>query len=273
MRLNELDHQKDEIYLDDSDINDFLHKVETECSDVLGSIRATNKGCFRGSNRKNTIFLGTPRQDRKPLDSSWMMHHAYLRMYAEHNIKANRQNSTFVTSDANLARFYGPVFAIFPRNGFSYSWSPMPQAGVDIAVPKEDEIKFLDMNKVEQLNAEGANYRCSPLAVEHGLSPDNVGKPFQWNHKKNIFVNLLTAKTYFNMPVETTDYAASQYIDTDRLYKNFPVIDTRFNEALTMEHEIAINGSYYGFSVKYCGDLLIKLIGLKAMSRAIRNLT
>lgn len=269
MRLNELENHIQEIPMDDSSIGPFLQKLETECSDALASMRRTHKGCFRGSNRTNTIFLGNPRTERRPLDSSRMMHHAYERLYKEHGFTATRSNSTFVTSDAKMARFYGPVYAIFPKNGFKFTWSLVSE---DIAVPLDDEIKFLDVNKVYQLNAEGAKYPRNQLAFEHGMPRDTIGQPFQWDPKKNIFVNLFTAQKYHNMPVSTTDLAQSEYIDTDKLYKNFLIQDTNFDAALEAEHEIAIHGTYYGFSVRHCKDLLVNLIGAKAMGRAIREL-
>jgi hypothetical protein len=132
-RLKKLSHQavKSKAEVDKKNLGGISEKllkyfsyIEKNCSEYLSSVQQTHKFLFRGQDDAlQPIFVAYPRPDRKPRNSdpeAQKLMDGYLKALG---FKALRSNSIFTSTDYRQATEYGDVFAIFPKNGFSFTWS------------------------------------------------------------------------------------------------------------------------------------------------------
>lgn len=83
-----------------------------------------NHVLYRGTNDHNTnYFLGSSKNDRKPRDTNINIQNAIDYKLEEAGFIARRGNSTFCWGREHSARDYGNIYAIFPFDGYSYTWS------------------------------------------------------------------------------------------------------------------------------------------------------
>jgi hypothetical protein len=112
-----------------SGINEKLLKyfsfIEKHCGEYLKSVKETGgKLLFRGqSDTSQPIFVAYPRKDREPKDSSAEAQKLIDKYLSALDFKALRSNSLFTTTNEDQADNYGTIYAIFPKNGFHYTWS------------------------------------------------------------------------------------------------------------------------------------------------------
>lgn len=85
------------------------------------------------------VFTAKVRTNRKPRDTSSLLHNALNKLIQDKGLVANRGNSIFCTSDVDQAHAYGEVFAVFPIGKFYYTWSPSWRD----ATNNIDEAKYL----------------------------------------------------------------------------------------------------------------------------------
>ena len=108
----------------DEQVLKYFSYIDKNCSDFLKVAKQTKKLLYRGQDDASLpIFVGYPRADREPKDSNkaaQALADKYLTMMG---FKALRSNSLFCTSNFGQADGYGNVYAIFPKNGFHYTWS------------------------------------------------------------------------------------------------------------------------------------------------------
>lgn len=117
------------------DFDTIWAEVEHHCSDFLEYVRQTRHLLFRGVfMQSEDAFLSKPREDRRPRDTSVAAHDYVIERMKTKGIASHRGNSLFVSSDYDFVLDFarkvlpekvisGRVYAIFPCNGFSFSWS------------------------------------------------------------------------------------------------------------------------------------------------------
>ena len=81
------------------------------------------KCLFRGTNRKPEAYIGMPRVDRNPKDTSKLMHNQINMLLTRAGFEATRANSIFVSSNIGQVEDYGTAYIIFPLDGFKFTWS------------------------------------------------------------------------------------------------------------------------------------------------------
>ena len=103
---------------------DIINQIRHECSFALEEYQLTGKLLYRGiMHPKYLIFRTKPKLDRKPLHT-FKADDKLINDYMEaQGLKAIRRNSIFTSADINEARIYGHPFAVFPVNGFNFTWS------------------------------------------------------------------------------------------------------------------------------------------------------
>lgn len=102
----------------------YFSYIEKNCGEFLTAARAANKLLFRGqSDSEHPVFVGYPRENRRPKDSSAEAQQLFDQYLSALGFKALRSNSIFTSSDDIQAGNYGTVYAIFPKDGFSFTWS------------------------------------------------------------------------------------------------------------------------------------------------------
>lgn len=99
--------------------------IEKNCSEYLSAVKEANgKLLFRGQDdASHSVFVAHPRADRKPRDSDPDAQQLIDKYLSALGFKALRSNSLFATSSVSQASEYGTPYAIFPKNGFKFTWS------------------------------------------------------------------------------------------------------------------------------------------------------
>ena len=116
-------HEELNTFIDEKTLRYFSY-IEKHCSEYLTTVDKTNKILFRGQNDVSMpIFIGHPRENRKPSDSDPGAQALYDKYLTLMGFKALRSNSIFASSDKYHAGRYGDIYAIFPINGFQFTWS------------------------------------------------------------------------------------------------------------------------------------------------------
>lgn len=102
-----------------------LEVVTVHCTIYISAVQTAGKLLYRGlRNCPHDYFLASPRTDRLPATTPKQVHDGFVRWMRAKGFNANRDNSVFATSDKRSAELYGALYAIFPVNGFSFTWSP-----------------------------------------------------------------------------------------------------------------------------------------------------
>lgn len=100
--------------------------ITTNCSEFLAYVKASGQTdpLWRGIGGKvPEIFASRSRENREARDSSDEGQRVVDLALKAKGFTALRSNSIFATSDWDRAENYGTVYAIFPKNGFHYTWS------------------------------------------------------------------------------------------------------------------------------------------------------
>lgn len=116
---------KDKLGGMDQKLLQYFSYIEKNCSEYLAAVRAANGNLlFRGQDdASQPLFVAYPRADREPKDSDPEAQKLLDNYLSLCGFKALRSNSIFTSADRDQASNYGDVFAIFPKNGFSFTWS------------------------------------------------------------------------------------------------------------------------------------------------------
>lgn len=110
---------------------DLWKRIERDCSDYLAVVRDTKHLLFRGAfMRREDAYLAWPRPKRIPRDTPDTCQEFVSTWMERNGFAATRRNSLFTTSDVQMAERFGvdkdragALYAIFPCNGFSFSWA------------------------------------------------------------------------------------------------------------------------------------------------------
>lgn len=118
-----------------------MERIAVECSDYIRDVKKTRRLLFRGASKRDAdAYLLSPRKDRQPRDTPAIFHSRVSALMTEQGFFANRANSLFTTADAQMAEAFaeepvderfaweavpskGCIYAIFPCNGFRFTWS------------------------------------------------------------------------------------------------------------------------------------------------------
>jgi hypothetical protein len=134
------------------DFDEIWKYVQADCSQILEILRSrSSKLLYRGlgDDRPERLFdayISRPLDDTPPRDISGTTHEQHVSWMKQWGFQAHRGNSVFITPNRMVARNFTnwnlgssepePVYAIFPFNGFKYSWSRSPADFAARADPK-----------------------------------------------------------------------------------------------------------------------------------------
>lgn len=120
-------HMRDEIKQMSGDSQQaikYFAYIERECSEAVDAVIKTGKFLFRGQeDTSKPVFVGRPWDKREPRDSNADAQVLYDKNLKLMGFTALRSNSIFTTSTKSNAAEFGTIYAIFPKNGFSFTWS------------------------------------------------------------------------------------------------------------------------------------------------------
>ena len=121
------------------DFDEIWKYVQADCSQILEILRSRRSKLLcrgLGDDRPERLFdayISRPMDDTPPRDISDTTHEQHVSWMKQWGFQAHRGNSVFITPNRMVARNFTnwnlgssepePVYAIFPFNGFKYSWS------------------------------------------------------------------------------------------------------------------------------------------------------
>jgi hypothetical protein len=217
-----------------------VNKIKTECSDILSELKNTSKVLYRGIKGKGEVFVGRPRTDREPRDSSKINQVYYNAWLKRKGIAARRDNSLFVTSHRALAWSFAEgnrdnVYVIFPKNGFKFSWSVNHD---DIVIDAADLVNKVLLSKIDDKVYE--KYDENSKQVLNTLrGTENLLSAGQMSAANALidYLNQLDIPEFKNLTVEN-------FYPDGRFDEYYNVIDTELDRAILSGHEICIAGEY-----------------------------
>jgi hypothetical protein len=297
MRLSEIDpgaiipgDKRDASYMVASGEDDLKDYIKQHCSDIVKLMKVSGIFLYRGvKNQSATVFVGQSRQDRQPKDTRQDISAYFDKALASHGFKALRGNSIFVTSNLQQAAGYGEAYAIFPMNGFDYTYTSM----TDLIIRNGHLIEYPD-NLIEDVSewynknmGKFDNDKDSEVASKmHEIHWDVMSVQNISDRDPDASVHILNAKASLcqslgqlanlgpqNSKVDTNDPFIQQFRSFDKsssknwsldaAIKNLEPKNTDILVAMRQGREIFINGKYVAvrYDVTERGDLLDRLVG------------
>ena len=101
----------------------YFSLIEKQCSQFLSDAKRVEKFLYRGMSDGVPVLYGKPHVDREPMDTNAAVQRKLDDILKMAGFKALRSNSIFTTSDWTQAEEYGSIYIIFPKNGYSFTWS------------------------------------------------------------------------------------------------------------------------------------------------------
>jgi hypothetical protein len=99
--------------------------IKRDCSYALQSMEEAGSWLYRGiKGNPPNIFTGKPRENRWAKDSNDQVQKDFDGLLKAAGFNALRSNSIFCSGRLSQATGYGDVFMIFPKDGFTFTWSP-----------------------------------------------------------------------------------------------------------------------------------------------------
>ena len=300
MRLSEIDpatissgEKKDASHLDpmlpygEDDLTDY---IEQHCSDIIKLMKVSGIFLYRGiKNQSTTVFVGQSRQDRLPKDTRQDISAYFDKALASHGFKALRGNSIFVTSNLQQAAGYGETYAIFPMNGFDYTYTSMTDLiiknGHLIEYPDnliEDATEWssrnmdkFDNDKDPEVARAMHEIHWDIMSVQNISARDPDASVHILNAKASLCQSLarLALIGPLNSKVDTNDPFVQQFKKFDKTssknwsldaaIKNLEPKNTDILAAMRQGKEIFINGKYVAvrYDITGHGSLLDRIVG------------
>ena len=133
---------KDKLGGIDEKLLKYFTYIEKNCSEAVAAVKQTGQFLYRGQDDASLpVFVGYPRADREPKDSDEKAQKLCDKWLGMMGFKALRGNSIFTSPNRDQASGYGDLYAIFPKNGFQFTWSTEHD---DLVMHSESEVRGND---------------------------------------------------------------------------------------------------------------------------------
>lgn len=127
MKLSEVINRPDKTLFVPDDLEAIREMIQFECQTIFGAYDAGAATLWRGLKSPNeghcAFFADTP-TFRPPRSSTHKFQEFADDCLSSLGYHALRSNSIFATGSLDVAHTYGHPYAIFPQDGFSFTWSP-----------------------------------------------------------------------------------------------------------------------------------------------------
>lgn len=124
MRLNEFDTRIYGRELSKEDIIEACLSIKENCSNFVYDMKKASKFLYRGVDGINPpVFTKTSPWNRKPIGQSQSQQETLDNILKLGGFKSLRSNSICCTSNEYQIEQFGIPYMIFPKNGYSFTWS------------------------------------------------------------------------------------------------------------------------------------------------------
>lgn len=242
-------------------------KLEADCGEALTIFREAKQVLYRGSSSARLQFPdgqfhGHPRKDRLAKDSYQIMQAAYDALLKKLGYSALRSNGLFCTANPDQALGYGQVYVIFPKNGFTYTWSTVSE---DIVFDDAD-LMYLSKKPFQKYIAEvNRILKAAKIEILRWDDFDDIVDAFDQIHTKIdqameedsiTFAQVQYLEKLRAIPVDG-------FINSKMLYSHFKPTNTNLARAMAEEHEVCIKGDYYALEYSKYADTLSSWLGFE----------
>lgn len=215
-------------------LDKLVKAIAKECSQALGEYRKTKLILLRGvQNGASTAFMGRSRIDRESKDSSQRLQEIYDTALKSKGFKALRGNSIFTTTDEGFAQGYGSLYYIFPKNGFSYTWSKHEK---DLVLEIAEQV--LEIEKIERITLDVETwYEKKFKRVLEWPFED----PYEALYDLEGFFKSMAKLKY----PKAKNITILDLINWDYIKNDIGPVATNFSAGLKSGNEMLISGEYY----------------------------
>lgn len=229
-------------------IHNLIQKLEEECSDIMKVYRSNGqKFLYRGVKTGVDAFVGKPYEDRKSKDSDKVLSDLLNSALDEAGITARRDNSIFTSGNYAQASGYGHnVYAIFPKNGFSFSYSTK----IKDFVFNWNEFKTRFMNHDEILEIYNAIMAIWDVARDY-FYPNNYSfatykdMGYLFNIKEDFDVVAKLIQEGKLDPKFSKFIDPAEFLNAETVVKTLGIKDDDIAAAIKSNHEVVVNSEYY----------------------------
>jgi hypothetical protein len=216
-----------------------LALIDKHCAKYIIEVQLAQKWLYRGLRDADyPAFVGNSMQYRKPKDSDPYYSQQFDYMLGLLGIQALRQNSIFTTSRAQMTKFFGQTYVIFPIDGahvFSYTSEP------DIVLDSREALRWANLHKIDE-------FKDFLRDLEQSHPDDAVRLAAELTVKatdEQVFrtlPNLSHSMLKGHVPEKFWDWKT--YLDLDKFVENYKPTDRNLHVALTKTYEVLIHGGY-----------------------------
>lgn len=234
---------------------------------------------LKGGIDKTPFLKGHSSLNRKPKDSTNTDQIIFDSLLAKLGFKALRSNSIFTISDRDVANNFGDVYAVFPINGFQFTWSPefhdivlhevfnwydFVETNHKLEQKKKSLAKWLSKTSKQFKNYEGVDEFCRGLMSllddievyednkELSRLLNSLGSNATYYYKSKIPKSFRDARTQnvLNVFIKTVesmkkDVSDDVKYDPEKFAKVYKPSNTNLAKAIKSSNEIYICGGYY----------------------------
>ncbi|CAB4123192.1 hypothetical protein UFOVP29_351 [uncultured Caudovirales phage] len=122
--------------------------LKTQCSEFLEVLKSPpGLMLLRGIRGENSaVFQGRGWANRRSKDSTPRVSMVFNYCLEKLGFAARRDNSTFVTTNKNLAKEFGQIYLIFPKNGFKFTYT----SGDDMVLDESSMSSCVDDAEIQK---------------------------------------------------------------------------------------------------------------------------
>lgn len=236
---------------------DLINEIRSRCSNALDAYQHYGNCLYRGLSGKSStplVFKSHSIENRLARDSDPVASKLIDTYMKRMGFKALRSNSIFTTSIIGATKTYGDSYAIFPVNGFDFTFSES----------QRDIILYKVMMVNDKVQSEIVKIISSKAASETGY----LDRTVQIIHQVKAWLAAFKLKDIIpflkreGLPEEklTAIKQLLKEIYNKDVMKFYKFNNTDFMLGLELGHEMLIRGEYYALSAKHYGSDISTLI-------------
>lgn len=100
-----------------------FYNLKKNCTEIIHFYKKYEMFIFSGKDESSEIFYKDYPVKRFPKHTSFVFHKYINFLFEKSGFAVNRSNCFFGSGDKNVAKKFGNIYVIFPKNGFEILWS------------------------------------------------------------------------------------------------------------------------------------------------------
>jgi len=194
---------------------------------------------YRGIKSTEDALYGKPFDERRVMSSSSRLSDIFNKGMEAAGFEARRDNSSFVSGDKSQASGYGKVYVMFPKDGFSFSWSRNTK---DLILDRGSYPKMLDYELLAPLKDFVLTNR-EKLGAKYDFIFNNLFGEYNLEYNLNSIKKAIEAG---DIPKEFMPLTELENIMTpEGIVKGFDLDQEDLTGAIASGNEVFIRGAYY----------------------------